>query len=166
MARLLRRLFALVPAGALAFGLGLGLTLPLLRTWLKAPAPEAQLPVSYVGVLADDEGRTGLVVSARRLGRQLEIQQPVPLGLPDGQRLYLWAIQSSGAARLVGPVPPGRTGQLTLTDDAGTLLAPAVELAVSVERVDTPPDAPAGEFVYRGACERVWRDATPPLWAG
>ncbi len=161
MAHLLRRLFAPIPAGALALGLVVGLTLPLARPWLQRSTPEAQMPSSYVGVLADAEGRPGLVVSARRLGRQLDVQQAMPLGLPDGRTLYLWAIDPSGAARRVGPLPAGPTGRLVLDDDAHSLLASAVELAVSVERTDTPPDGPAGAFVYRGPCERMWR-VTPP----
>ena len=165
MARLLRRLIAPIPAGALAFGLTLGLALPLARPWLTRPAPQAQLPLSYVGVLADPEGRTGLVVSARRLGRQLEISQRVALGLPDGRTLYLWTIEASGAARRVGPVPPGASGRLVLTSDADTVLASAVELAVSMERTDTSPEVPDGAFIYRGACERLWQVTTQPTWA-
>jgi anti-sigma-K factor RskA len=166
MAHLLRRLFAPIPAGALALGLVVGLTLPLARPWLQRSTPEAQMPSSYVGVLADAEGRPGLVVSARRLGRQLDVQQAMPLGLPDGRTLYLWAIDPSGAARRVGPLPAGPTGRLVLDDDAHSLLASAVELAVSVERTDTPPDGPAGAFVYRGPCERMWRVTPPTAWIG
>ena len=166
MARLLRRLFAPIPAGALALGLVLGLALPLVRPWLQRLTPLAQLPVSYVGVLADAEGRTGLVVSARRLGRELDVQQPVPLGLPDGHTLYLWTIEASGVARRVGPVPPGPSGRLALTGEVDALLATAVELAVSLEPEEAPLDVPAGEFVYRGACERLWQVYTPLRWDG
>ena len=166
MAHLLRRLFAPIPAGALALGLVLGLTLPLARPWFTQPTPDALLPLSYVGVLMDSEGMPGLVVSARRLGRQLNVQHTVPLRLPDGRTLYLWAIEPSGAARRVGPLPPGPAGRLELTDEADTLLASAVELAVSVERTGAPPDGPAGAFVFRGACERMWRVSPPTPWVG
>ena len=166
MARLLRRLFAPIPAGALALGLVMGLALPLVRPWLQRFTPLAQLPISYVGVLADAEGRTGLVVSARRLGRELDVLQPAPLGLPDGHTLYLWTIEASGVARRIGPVPPGPSGRLALSGDVDTLLALAVELAVSLEPLEGPKDVPVGEFVYRGACERLWQVNPLPRWDG
>ena len=150
-----------VSAGALALGIAIGLALPLATPpWGSGP-PDGELPEGYVGVLAAPEGRTGLVVSAAPQGRVLDTRMPAPVGLPDGRTLFLWAIEPSGAVSPVGPVPPGATGHIPLSDPAASVFATAVGFGVTVERTGQAPHSPAGAFVYRGACGRLWRAVEP-----
>lgn len=161
-----RRLLQPAPAGALALGLMAGVLLPSL--WRADPAPGpagvagTQLPESYVGVLAvTADGRPGLIVSSLRHGRTVDLKRLAPVEVPSGQRLYLWAIDSAGVATPLVPLPAGPLGpfvSLELPQPAETLFARAVELAVSIEDASGPaPVQPAGGFVYRGLCGKLWR---------
>ncbi len=157
-----RKLFAPVPAGALAFGLVLGL-LPTLAPLLQGGvAHDTQLPESYVGVLATAEGRTGLIISSKRQGTVMDIKQVTPVPVPAGQTLFVWVIEASGALRPIGPVPAGSFVQVALPQPADALFKTAVELGVSLEAPGSTPSAPSGAFVYRGLCGKLWRVPTAP----
>lgn len=148
------------PAGALALGLVVGVMLPSL--WqAQHGGPDGpvatQLPDSYVGVLGLADGRPGLIVSSLRQGRTVDIKRVAAVPVPAGQVLYLWAIDAAGQAAPVAPLPPGPFVHLQLGAPAETVFAKAVELAVSLEREGSNPTAPAGTFVYRGLCGKLWR---------
>ena len=150
-----------VSAGALALGIAIGLALPLAAPLWRGGPPDGESPESYVGVLAAPEGSTGIVVSAVRHGRVLDTRLPVPVGMPDGRTLFLWAIEPSGAVLPVGPVPPQAAGRIPLSDRAESVFATAVGFGVTVERSGEVPDSPAGAFVNRGVCGRLWRAGAP-----
>jgi len=155
------RLFAPVSAGALALGLAIGLALPLALPWLRPAPADTEVPDSFVGVLAAPEGGTGLVVSVLRRDRTLDTRLPEPLAMPAGRTLFLWAVEVSGATRPIGPVPASASGRITLSERADAALAGVVAFGVTVERAGDRPDRPVGAFVYRGACNRLWRSPAP-----
>ena len=150
-----------VSAGALALGIAIGLALPLAAPLWRPGPPDGELPESYVGVLAAPEGSTGIVVSAVRHGRVLDTRLPSPVGMPDGRTLFLWAIEPTGAVSPVGPVPPEAVGRIPLPDRAESVFATAVGFGVTVERTGAARHSPAGGFVYRGLCARLWRAGAP-----
>jgi anti-sigma-K factor RskA len=155
-----RRWLQPAPAGALVLGLMVGVMLPALwQGQRKGPdAPlSSQLPESYVGVLGLADGRPGLIVSSLRQGRTVDIKRVAAVPVPAGQVLYLWAIDAAGQATPVAPLPTGAFVHLQLDAPAETMFAKAVELAVSLEREGMGPVAPAGPYVYRGLCGKLWR---------
>lgn len=159
----LRQWLTPVPAGALAFGLLLGLVIPQVHQALQPPAAaDSELPESYVGVLALPDGRGGLIVASRRHGRVADLKQLVPLTPPAGQTLYLWAIDAAGQARPVGPVPHGPFVQATLPDTAERVFQQAAELGVTFEPAGSQPAQPGGPWQVRGLCGKVWRTPAPP----
>ena len=153
-----------VPAGALAFGLVAGVALTNVLT--VAPPPQdgdpmipSTVPASYIGVLATPEGRQGLIVASLRHAREVELKQVVPLVVPAGQQLMLWALSADGAPRAIGPIPSAPFVRAPLPDTAERVFGDAVELAVSLEPAGTAPALPSGAFVVRGLCGKVWPPA-------
>jgi len=158
LARVFDALLAPVPAAALALGLVAGLALPTVMTALSPPAAQdTELPESYVGVLATPDGRQGLIVASRRHGLVVDLKQVTPVTPPAGRTLFLWTIDAQGGVQPVGPVPHGAYVQAPLPAPAEQVFNTAVELAVSIEPIGTRPQAPDGDFVYRGLCGKVWR---------
>lgn len=157
MASSSRRLTHAVPAGALAIGLALGLLAPLLLPQPGLPPSRLHPLESYVGVLVGPEGRTGLVVSARRDARELEVRHVVPVGLPRGQSLALWQIDAAGVAQPLGRLGTGPSTRLALREPAQRQLATAVAFGVTLEREGHHPQRPSGPYVYQGACGALWR---------
>jgi anti-sigma-K factor RskA len=164
------RWFEVRTFGSLAVGVLLGLTLTLTGPplWQSRDAqdgagsePDAQLPQSYVGVLASAEGRTGVIVSSLRHGKVMDVKQVQPVPVPGGRTLYLWAIEADGKTRPIGPVPQGKFVQVPLAQTSETLFASATELALSIEAEGSAPSAPSGPFVYRGLCGKLWRVPAP-----
>ena len=160
-ARWWKRLLSPLPASALAFGLMLGLLLPALGPLLQGGATDAQLPESYVGVLARADGRTGMIVSSRRHGTIVDFKQVQPVPIGAGQTLFLWAIDASGKTWPVGPVPQGSFVQVVLAQTSETLFARTSELAISIEAAGSAPTLPGGPFAYRGLCGKLWRVKAP-----
>jgi anti-sigma-K factor RskA len=155
--------FAPVPAGALAFGLALGVLLPILPQMMRPPvAQDTELPESYVGVLATQEGRTGLIVSSLRRGKVMDVKRVAAVPVPAGKTLYLWALDATGKASAIGPLPEGAFVRVPLAQEAEPLFNKAVELAVSLEPVGGTSATPSGAFVYRGLCGKLWRLPPPP----
>lgn len=154
-----QQLFAPAPAGALAFGLMLGITTPTVFQQLQAERDAAQLPESYVGVLATANGRQGLIVSSLRRGQSVDLKviQAVPVAADSV--LFLWTIDAAGQVRPVGPLPALPAGafvNLPLAQPAEAVFFTAVELAVSIEPGGSQPASPAAPFVYRGLCGKLW----------
>lgn len=158
-----QRLLAPVPAGALALGLLLGSLAPGLWTAMQGvEAGDAQLPESYVGVLATADGRPGLIVSSLRRGLVVDLKPLAAVTVPAGQALFLWTLDAQGRAAAVGALPPlaGFT-RVPLPQPAEALFQRAVELAVSVEPAGTSPAQPGSPFVYRGLCGKLWPPPPP-----
>lgn len=143
-----------IPAGALAMGLLLGSVLGPL--W-EASRSSAQLPESYVGVLANAEGKPGLIVSSLRKGLTVDLKQLSPVTVPEGRTLYLWTIDKAGQVQGVSAIPGGAFVSAPLSRPAEDTFFPAVELAVSIETVGAAPPQPTGPFVYRGLCGKLWK---------
>ncbi len=151
-----RRLLSPAPAGALAFGMMLGLGLPLLQPlWT---AEQAQLPESYVGVLATPDGRPGLIVASRRQGRILDLKVVNATAVPPGRSAVLWTIDAQGHPRPIGKLPSLDAGfsSLAIERPSEALFANANELAVSLEAAGPLPPAPTSAYVYRGLCGKLW----------
>jgi anti-sigma-K factor RskA len=156
-----QRLLGPVPAGALAFGLMLGIGVSALWPLLQGQAGlETQLPESYVGVLASADGRPGMIVSSLRRGRTVDLKQPQALPVPAGRTLVLWALDARGVARPIGPVPSAAFVSVPLERPAEELFNTAVELAVTLETIGALPSQPTLPYVYRGLCGKLWR--VPP----
>jgi len=157
-----RRLLAPAPAAALAFGLVAGLGLPSLLPSLQGE--QAQLPESYVGVLAAADGRQGLIVASLRRGRTLDLKRVQEVPLPPGRALVLWTIDAGGAMQSVATLPALTTAftSVPLPRTSEELFGRAVELAVSVEAAGPPPPAPGLPFVYRGLCGKLWPPKLAP----
>jgi anti-sigma-K factor RskA len=106
-----QRWLGTVPASALAFGLVLGLALPMAVNVYRgqpADADEMQLPQSYVGVLATAEGKPGLIVSSLRKGTMVDFKELSPhrqgrCGFTAGRR--------ARAPGQVCPLAPERAGR-------------------------------------------------------
>lgn len=157
-----QRLFAPLPAGALALGLLLGAVGPTLWPLLGGTAAtDTQLPESYVGVLATADGRPGLIVSSLRRGQVVDVKRLAAVPVPPGQVLMLWSLDAQGVAQAIGPLPQGAFVSVPLAQPAEALFQRAVELAVSLEpAAGALPAAPGSAYVYRGLCGKLW--VVPP----
>lgn len=158
----LQRWLGPVPAAALSMGLVVGLALPVAWRGLDADPMQAQLPESYVGVLATAGGKPGLIVSSLRRGRIVDLKVIEAAAAPAGHRFVLWTLDAAGQPQRVGPLPALAKGQLRVDigRSAEDLFARAVELAVSAE---ADPDAavPTQPFAYRGLCGKLWPPPAP-----
>jgi anti-sigma-K factor RskA len=157
-----QRWLGTVPASALAFGLVLGLALPVavnMHRGQPADADEMQLPQSYVGVLATAEGKPGLIVSSLRKGTMVDFKELSPVAVAAGHTLFLWRIDKAGVASPLGavPAPQAKFAHLRLSEPAEKVFFPAVELAVSIEPSGSLPAQPSGAYVYRGLCGKLWK---------
>ena len=155
-----QRLLAPMPAGALAMGLVLGLSLPIAWQYVQTSRVDMQLPESYVGVLGTPQGKPGLIVSSLRRGTVVDLKVVTPVPVPVGHHLHLWRIDKDGVPAALGPLPaaiPGKILHINLSQPAEEAFFPAVELAVSVESDGPFPIQPTSPFVYRGLCGKVWK---------
>jgi anti-sigma-K factor RskA len=155
-----QRLFAPLPAGALAMGLMIGLALPVVLQVARYDRTAMQLPESYVGVLATADGKPGLIVSSLRRGTVVDLKVVTPVPVPAGHYLHLWRIDKDGVPSALGPLPEmvqGTILRMNLSEPAEKAFFPAVELAVSVESGANPPPQPTQPYVYRGLCGKVWK---------
>jgi len=155
-----QRLLAPIPAGALAFGLMLGLVTPTVFEVLRADRYDAQLPESYVGVLATAEGRQGLIVSSLRRGTTVDFKVLQAVPVPAGSVLVLWTLDAQGVPQAVGPLPALSAGgfvSITLPRSADEVFARAFELAVTMEPAGSAPAQPSLPYVYRGLCGKLWK---------
>lgn len=123
----------------------------------QAAQGDAQLPPSYVGVLADREGRAGMLVSSLRHGRVVDVKLLRPDAAPAGQTFYLWALPADGGAAIpLGAIPPGQKVQLTMRDTSEALLSRASRLGVTAEPAGSAPATPAEPYLYLGFCGKFW----------
>jgi len=157
-----QRWLAPVPAGALAFGLMLGVATPLVWQTQQADTYDTQLPESYVGVLATAQGQQGLIVSSLRHGKTVDLKIIKAVPVASGSVLYLWSLDAKGQPQRVSPLPALTGGfvSLTLPGSSNDVFARAVELAVTMEPAGAEPREPTLPYVYRGLCGKLWR--VPP----
>ena len=150
-------LLAPLPAGALALGVALGVVAPALWQAQQLSQRQSLLPESYVGVLANQQGKTGLTVSSLRREKLVELQQANIASLPAAHTLYLWRIDKAGQVTPVAAIPNEKWGKITLTEPAEAVFSSAVELAVSIEPAGNVPTKPSQAFIYRGLCGKFWK---------
>lgn len=155
--RWLAPLFAPLPAGALALGVVLGVVVPALWQAQQLGQRQSLLPESYVGVLANQQGKTGLTVSSLRTGNIVDLQQASIPALPAAHTLYLWRIDKAGQVTPVAAIPNEKWGKITLAEPAEAVFFSAVELAVSIEPSGNAPSKPSQAFIYRGLCGKFWK---------
>ena len=142
-------------AGVVA-GLMVGQMLPREQVQQTAQG-DAQLPPSYVGVLADREGRAGMLVSSLRHGRVVDVKLLRPDSAPAGQTFFLWALPADGGAAIaLGAIPPGQKVHLSMRDTSEALLSKATRLGVTAEPAGSAPAAPTEPYLYLGFCGKFW----------
>jgi anti-sigma-K factor RskA len=136
----------------------LGVGVPLVVQLEREQGQDTQLPESYVGVLATDAGKPGLIVSSLRRGRTVDLKLLQRQPLPEGQVFALWTLDAQGAAQAIGTLLPFGSNfvSMVLQKPAEEVFARAVELAVSVEPDGSLPARPSGAFVDRGLCGKLW----------
>lgn len=118
----------------------------------------AQLPASYVGVLADDAGRAGMLVSSLRHGRVADVKLLQPVQLPEGSVLFLWGLPADDSAPIaLGALPPGEQVRIDLSDSAERLLSGVSRLGVTLEKAGSTPQTPATPYRFLGFCGKFWR---------
>jgi anti-sigma-K factor RskA len=147
-------------------GLWRGLTLAgfatavALAVVILAPRPETPME-SMVVVLAGQDARPALLVSADRSGRTLLIKAVAPV-LPTSDRvLQLWALPQQGNPRSLGLIPASGAAsnvvRLDLTAPAGQALQNIPALAVSLEPPGgSPTGLPTGPVLYTGPIQRLY----------
>ena len=150
-------LLAPLPAGALALGVALGVVAPALWQAQQLGQHQSLLPESYVGVLANQQGKAGLTVSSLRRGNIVELQQASIAVLPAAHTLYLWRIDKAGQVTPVAAITNEKWSKITLAEPAEAVFFSAVELAVSIEPAVNAPSKPSQAFIYRGLCGKFWK---------
>lgn len=155
------RWFGGVGLGMMVAGLALGVAVsqlvPIVKTMLGGPQVQtAQLPESYVGILADAQGVARMLVSSRRHGNIVDVKVLAPVPVMAGKKLYLWAVPAGGAAPFrIGEVPATGKGTIRMGGTSEELLRQVPQLAVSAEADGPPPDKPS-DFILRGHCAKLW----------
>ena len=145
-------------AGALAGMLLAVVVLRLQPGWIDMEPRVDKLPESYVGLLLDGAGKPTLLASSRRHGRLLTVKMLQPISVPPGRVAQLWALPKDGSAPFpVGVVPDKGSATVTLADASEKLFFTVAQLGVSFEAAPAKAgDKPAGEFVLRGHCVKLW----------
>lgn len=146
----------------LASGLVLGV---MIAPPASSPSPSSpaalnapQLPASYVGVLADQAGHAGMLVSSLRQGRVADIKLLQPEDLPDGSVLYLWGLPADGGTPIaLGALPRGQSVRLELAAPSEKLLSGVTRLGVTLEAAGASPRVPATPYRLLGFCGKFWR---------
>jgi anti-sigma-K factor RskA len=147
-------------------GLWRGLTLAAFATAmalvvvLLTPRPETPIEALVV-VLAGQDARPALLVSADRSGRTLTVKAIAPVQ-PAGDRvLQLWALPEQGSPRALGLIPATGAAsdvvRLDLPASAGVALQNIRALAVSLEpQGGSPTGLPTGPVLYSGPIQRLY----------
>jgi len=117
---------------------------------------DASLPASYVGILADAEGRAVLAAGSHRRGATMTIRMLRPLAVPAGRVARLWALpQDGGAPVAIANLPAGGNAMIALGGSAEERFAGVTRLAVSFEQ-DAAAAAPKAPYVLSGHCVKFW----------
>ena len=127
---------------------------------LLTPGPETPIETLVV-VLAGQDARPALLVSADRSGRTLMVKAIIPVR-PAGDRvLQLWALPQQGSPRSLGLIPATGAAsdvvRLDLPASAGLALQNIPALAVSLEpQGGSPTGLPTGPVLYSGPIQRLY----------
>ena len=127
---------------------------------LLTPGPETPIETLVV-VLAGQDARPALLVSADRSGRTLMVKAIAPVR-PAGDRvLQLWALPEQGSPRSLGLIPATGAAsdvvRLDLPASAGLALQNIPALAVSLEpQGGSPTGLPTGPVLYSGPIQRLY----------
>ena len=127
---------------------------------LLTPRPETAIETLVV-VLAGQDARPALLVSADRSGRTLMVKAIAPVQ-PAGDRvLQLWALPEQGSPRSLGLIPATGAAsdvvRLDLPASAGLGLQNIPALAVSLEpQGGSPTGLPTGPVLYSGPIQRLY----------
>ena len=127
---------------------------------LLTPRPETAIETLVV-VLAGQDARPALLVSADRSGRTLMVKAIAPVQ-PAGDRvLQLWALPEQGSPRSLGLIPATGAAsdvmRLDLPASAGLALQNIPALAVSLEPPGgSPTGLPTGPVLYSGPIQRLY----------
>jgi anti-sigma-K factor RskA len=132
---------------ALAFALGVT---------LLAPAPERP-DERIVVLLAGQDAKPVVLVSADRGGRFLTVKAVGPTNVPADRSLELWALPEGRNPRPLGLVPATGVARLPLSAPADAALQDTPALAVSLEPAGgSPTGAPTGPVLYTGGVQRLY----------
>src|SRR4029434_9633181 len=120
---------------ALAFALGVTLLAPV------AERPDERIVV----VLAGQDAKPVLLVSADRGGRFLTVKAVGPLTVPAARSLELWALPTGQDPRSLGLVSASGIARIPLPTPPGIALQGSAALAISLEPAGgSPTRAPTG----------------------
>jgi anti-sigma-K factor RskA len=127
---------------------------------LLTPRPETPME-TLVAVLAGQDARPALIVSADRSGRTLTLKAVAPVQPGADRVLQLWALPEQGAPRSLGLIPASGTGlgvvRVNLPTPAGQALQNIPALAVSLEPPGgSPTGLPTGPVLYSGPLQRLY----------
>ena len=137
------------------FATAMALVVVLLTPGLETPIE------TLVVVLAGQDARPALLVSADRSGRTLMVKAIAPVR-PAGDRvLQLWALPEQGSPRSLGLIPATGAAsdvvRLDLPASAGLALQNIQALAVSLEpQGGSPTGLPTGPVLYSGPIQRLY----------
>ena len=137
------------------FATAMALVVVLLTPGLETPIE------TLVVVLAGQDARPALLVSADRSGRTLMVKAIAPVR-PAGDRvLQLWALPEQGSPRSLGLIPATGAAsdvvRLDLPASAGLALQNIPALAVSLEpQGGSPTGLPTGPVLYSGPIQRLY----------
>ena len=127
---------------------------------LLTPGPETPIETLVV-VLAGQDARPALLVSADRSGRTLMVKAIAPVQ-PAGDRvLQLWALPAQGSPRSLGLIPATGAApnvvRMDLRAPVGLALQNIPALAVSLEpQGGSPTGLPTGPVLYSGPIQRLY----------
>ena len=132
---------------ALAFALGLTLLSPVFER------PDERIVV----VLAGQDAKPVLLVSADRGGRYLTVKAVGPLAVPADRSLELWALPAGQDPRSLGLLSVSGIARIPLATSAGAALQGSPALAVSLEPAGgSPTGKPTGPVLYTGGVNNLY----------
>jgi anti-sigma-K factor RskA len=132
---------------ALAFALGVTLLAPV------AERPDERIVV----VLAGQDAKPVLLVSADRSGRFLTVKSVGPLTVPADRSLELWALPTGQDPRSLGLVSASGIARIPLPSPAGIALQGSPALAISLEPAGgSPTGKPTGPVLYTGGVNNLY----------
>ena len=132
---------------ALAFALGITLLSPV------SERPDERIVV----VLAGQDAKPVLLVSADRGGRYLTVKAVAPLAVPADRSLELWALPAGQDPRSLGLLSASGIARIPLATSAGSALQGSPALAVSLEPAGgSPTGKPTGPVLYTGGVNNLY----------
>ncbi len=116
------------------------------------PLAVIEADLRYVGILADQQGESALVITAYAKPWRLIFETITPLSQDSESELHLWVVErNSGIVRSLAAVPEN-VQQIKLTKESWQLLKHAKSLIVSKERLGSTPEKPSDMILYSGPC--------------